>query len=121
MISPSVAAPGVDIIAADGIAVDDSWGFNSGTSMASPHAAGAAALLVAVNPTWTPAEIQSALMTTGVTDVLKEDGTTPADWFDMGSGQDRARSSCFRPASSWTLTLRTSPPPIRRLVETQRR
>ena len=87
MIAPSVAAPGVDIIAADGVAVDDSWGFNSGTSMASPHAAGAAALLVALNPTWTPAEIQSALMTTGVTDVLKEDGTTPADWFDMGSGR----------------------------------
>jgi uncharacterized repeat protein (TIGR01451 family) len=87
MISPSVAAPGVDIIAADGIGDEVSWGFNSGTSMASPHAAGALALLVADHPTWTPAQLQSALMTTGTTDVLREDGVTPADWFDQGSGR----------------------------------
>lgn len=87
MISPSVAAPGVDIIAANGVNNEISWGFNSGTSMASPHAAGALALLVGDHPTWTPAELQSALMTTANTGVLKEDGVTPATWFDQGSGR----------------------------------
>lgn len=92
LISPSVTAPGVDILAALGASTTEAeaapqWGFSSGTSMASPHVAGAAALLAALEPEWTPAEIQSALMTTATTAVTKEDGFTPADPFDMGSGR----------------------------------
>jgi subtilisin family serine protease len=86
MISPSVSAPGVDILAAYGADNEVVWQFVSGTSMASPHTAGALALLAAVQPDWTPAEAQSALMTTAVTDVTDSDGT-PADWHDMGSGR----------------------------------
>ena len=37
-------------------------------------------------PTWTPAEMQSAIMTSARQDVLKEDGVTPADPFDFGGG-----------------------------------
>jgi hypothetical protein len=58
----------------------------SGTSMSSPHAAGAAALLLALHPAWAPAGIQSALMTTADPTVLKEDGLT-ADPFDTGTGR----------------------------------
>ncbi len=88
IVSPSVAAPGVDILAAHGI--DDPaggyWDVISGTSMASPHVAGAGALLMQQHPTWTPAQIESALMLTGNTSVLDNDAVTPATPFAMGSG-----------------------------------
>jgi uncharacterized repeat protein (TIGR01451 family) len=90
IISPNVTAPGVDIIAAHGVG-DPSppvWDIVSGTSMSSPHAAGAGALLAALHPDWSPDQIQAALMTTGVTEgQRKEDGETPADWFDIGAGR----------------------------------
>jgi subtilisin family serine protease len=62
----------------------------AGTSMSSPHAAGTSALVKAAHPDWTPGQIKSALMTSSVQDVLKEDGATPAIPFDMGAGSIRA-------------------------------
>ncbi|MFT4286756.1 S8 family serine peptidase [Nocardioides sp.] len=87
IISPSVAAPGVDILAAAGTDNDIDYEFESGTSMASPHTAGSLALLHAVHDDWSPAERQSALMTTASEDVKNDDGVSPAGWFDMGSGR----------------------------------
>lgn len=87
IIVPSVSAPGVSILAAYGTNNAILWDAISGTSMASPHVAGAAALMMALHPDWTPAEVQSALMTAAWQDVLKEDGITPADPFAMGSGR----------------------------------
>lgn len=87
IIKPDVSAPGQDILAADGINNAATWGLLSGTSMASPHAAGAAALLLSLNPGWSPAKVQSALMGTADPTVLKEDGTTPATPFDTGAGR----------------------------------
>jgi len=56
--------------------------------MSSPHVAGAAALLARLRPAWTPGQIKSALMTSAVTQrVVKEDGVTPFDAFDAGSGR----------------------------------
>ena len=88
VIKPDLSAPGTAILAAveSGFGVDE-VDFISGTSMASPHVAGAAALLRAVHPTWSPAEIKSALMLTAKGVVLKEDGITPGDPFDQGSGR----------------------------------
>ena len=60
---------GVDIVA-PGVCILSTWndgGYNtiSGTSMASPHAAGAAALYVATHPGATPAEVKAALQAAG--------------------------------------------------------
>ncbi|MBT8078656.1 MAG: S8 family serine peptidase, partial [Gammaproteobacteria bacterium] len=97
VLKPDVATPGVSIMAAfadpagctDSCGtVDNSFGFLSGTSMAAPHTAGAAALLAAVRPDWSPHEVKSALMMTSTNaSMLKEDGMTPADPFDTGAGR----------------------------------
>jgi uncharacterized repeat protein (TIGR01451 family) len=90
VIKPDVTAPGVSIFAAeaDGQAPAPEYQFLSGTSMSSPHNAGAGALISAVRPDWSPYQVRSALMMTATRDsVLKEDGATPADPFDMGAGR----------------------------------
>jgi len=56
-------APGA-AIASDGLLGD--WAMYYGTSQASPHAAGAAAVLFALKPSLTPDQAESALKTTGV-------------------------------------------------------
>jgi hypothetical protein len=86
VIKPDVIAPGSDILAA--YKTPEEYNMISGTSMASPHAAGASLLLRSLYPNWTPAMIQSALVSTAIDDVaLKEDWLTAADPFDMGGGR----------------------------------
>jgi len=109
VIKPDVTAPGVQILAgASPIHLNpDAQGqlFQaiSGTSMSSPHVAGLYALLKQARQNWSPAAAKSALMTTSYQDVMKEDGVTPADPFDMGaghvdpSGRPTAPNSLFNP------------------------
>jgi subtilisin family serine protease len=63
-LKPDVTAPGVGILsslpASQGL-----WGLLEGTSMASPHVAGAAALLLERHPAWTVEQVKSALVLTG--------------------------------------------------------
>ncbi|MEV0486287.1 S8 family serine peptidase [Streptomyces sp. NPDC050508] len=87
-IKPDVTAPGVDITAAaaPGSVIDKEVGENppgyltiSGTSMATPHVAGAAAILKQEHPTWGYAELKGAL-----TGSAKGGNYTP---FQQGSGR----------------------------------
>ncbi|MFL6585564.1 MAG: S8 family serine peptidase [Luteimonas sp.] len=97
LVKPDVTAPGVSILAV--IAGTTITGFENavdlynGTSMASPHQAGAAGLIRQARPTWSVPEIKSALALTAKTEVFKEDQVTLGTPFDKGSGRiqvDRA-------------------------------
>jgi subtilisin family serine protease len=89
MLKPDLTAPGVDVIAAVTADLSEAqrnavaagslvpvaqWASYQGTSMSSPHVAGLAALLRQAHPTWSPAAIKSALMTTAYTTL--NDGQT---------------------------------------------
>jgi hypothetical protein len=90
LLAPTFAAPGRNILAAYAAAGGDplQYGILQGTSMASPHAAGAGALLAALHPDWSPAQIRSALAVTADRDGIRaSDGATPADPLDVGSGR----------------------------------
>jgi subtilisin family serine protease len=56
-----VAAPGSRILST--IVANNGYGLKSGTSMASPHAAGVLALLAGSHPGWGPAQLKAALET----------------------------------------------------------
>ena len=59
-IKPDVTAPGVNVFSS---ILGGKFALFSGTSMATPHVAGSAALLLQLHPDWTPAMVKSALVT----------------------------------------------------------
>ncbi len=90
---PDIVAPGVNILAqgytpgATGEEQYLGYGQASGTSMASPHVAGAAVLVREAYPNWPNSAIKSALMSTAkYTEVYNFNGT-PAQPLDMGAGR----------------------------------
>ncbi len=81
-LKPDVAAPGVGILSS----IPSGWGELSGTSMASPHVAGGAALLRQRHRDWTVAQIKSALVETGDDAWAADTRTTPALPTRVGGG-----------------------------------
>ncbi|GLZ77808.1 peptidase [Actinorhabdospora filicis] len=69
-LKPEITAPGVGIIAARatgttmGTPVDDLYTSANGTSMATPHVAGAAVIMKQIHPDFTPAQLKDALVST---------------------------------------------------------
>jgi subtilisin family serine protease len=83
---PDIAAPGTNIYAAV-LAADGYFGYETGTSMATPHITGSAALVRSAHPDWSVEEVKSALQTTAQIAGFEEDGTTPWTVDDVGSGR----------------------------------
>ncbi|MFC6022025.1 S8 family serine peptidase [Plantactinospora solaniradicis] len=83
---PELVAPGVDVVAARaagttmGRAIDARYVAASGTSMASPHVAGAAAVLAQRHPDWRAEQLKAAL-------VGAVDPVTGGDAYASGAGR----------------------------------
>lgn len=85
LMKPNVVAPGTDILAAY-VPNANSIAFLSGTSMASPHVAGAAALLRSIHPSWGVDAVFSALQTTAQPNNVRDAGEQ-ATIHDRGAGR----------------------------------
>ncbi|MEU1028227.1 S8 family serine peptidase [Streptomyces mirabilis] len=85
-VKPEITAPGVNITAARasgttmGTPVDDYYTTASGTSMATPHVAGTAALVAQAHPDWTGEQIKESLASTAKTQ-------PDADVYQQGDGR----------------------------------
>ncbi|XP_050385216.1 subtilisin-like protease SBT4.3 [Argentina anserina] len=96
IIKPDISAPGITILAAFSPTAsitessDDTRHVNynilSGTSMACPHVAGAAAYVKTFHPDWSPAAIKSSLMTTASPMNAAQTSYNAAGEFAYGSG-----------------------------------
>ncbi|MGB0135329.1 S8 family serine peptidase, partial [Dokdonella sp.] len=82
---PDITAPGDSIYAA--YIAPNNYTFLGGTSMSSPHTAGSGALVRAMNPTWSPMAIKSALQMTAKRTGVQEDGTTEWNADQIGNGR----------------------------------
>lgn len=105
-LKPDIAAPGENIYSAD-LRTNDPSGFSAveGTSQATPHVAGSAALVIQLHPDWSPAQVKSALMSSATESVFTTSAKTArsgvlatgAGRVDLG--QAATVSATFEPAS----------------------
>lgn len=98
MLKPDVSAPGLSITSAAFDTGAESTNLG-GTSMASPHVAGMAALLQGLHPDWTPGEIKAAIMNSAVHNLFSAENFTPPIYGAgrMGAGRVDAGVSALQP------------------------
>ena len=105
-VKPDLTSVGVNVlssISCVGSAVcsgDDAWAFFSGTSMATPHIAGSAAVLLDLHQDWSPAQIKSALVNRADL-VVKDAKTGIHDIGPTAQGAGRENLSVAANGTTW--------------------
>ncbi len=103
LLKPDVMGPGVNVLSSVWVAKGDGtfdfqYSFYQGTSMATPHIAGSAALLLAAHPDWTPADVKSALVNTADRPVLSyANGLPDTNPNHIGAGRENLGSATNTP------------------------
>lgn len=87
LLKPDVGAPGGQILSATLPSAGGPFAVFDGTSMAAPHVAGAAALLLQRHPNWSPHQVKSALVATAAPAWGDTARTIEAPVLTAGSGQ----------------------------------
>jgi minor extracellular serine protease Vpr len=91
-VKPDVVAPGVNVLSSIPVSFCDGapcFAFFQGTSMATPHLAGSAAVVLQQHPTWSPAQVRSAIVNTADKNVLKNSGgSSESDVNIIGAGRE---------------------------------
>jgi minor extracellular serine protease Vpr len=96
-VKPDVVAPGVNVLSSIpasfcAVVFRPCWAFFQGTSMATPHLAGSAAVVLGQHPTWSSSSVRSAIVNTAQENVLKPaTGSAPlvTDPLITGAGRER--------------------------------
>jgi minor extracellular serine protease Vpr len=97
-IKPDVVAPGVNVLSSIPhafCAAPPCWAFFQGTSMATPHLAGSAAVVEGLHPTWSSAQVRSAIVNTADQGVLKRSSGAglESNVFVIGAGRENLTSA----------------------------
>ena len=74
-VKPDLMANGINVLSSvpgTTCGVSGCWAFFSGTSMATPHLAGAAAVVRGQHPSWTAAQVRSAIVNTAAQGLVKD-------------------------------------------------
>ncbi|MEJ8306491.1 S8 family serine peptidase [Saccharibacillus sacchari] len=103
-IKPDVVAPGVNLLSTypeygkfeEGASYDEAYARSSGTSMATPHIAGLALLLLQQHPDWTPFDVRAALANTA--DTISDEEGTRYDVYSQGAGRADVANALDTPA-----------------------
>jgi subtilisin family serine protease len=111
-VKPDVTSVGVNVLSSitcvgtgfpcttTGDGTDAPWAFFSGTSMATPHIAGSAAVLLQLHSDWSPAQVKSALVNRADL-VIKDAITGMHDVGPTAQGTGRENLSVAADATTW--------------------